>query len=488
MHAVQTVTTTAAALATAAANAGGDATAGDASAATPVGWRLAIMGLALAASFFFSAGEFAVIRLDRLKLREEAEGGSRSARFLNEFLSDTGRFLSSLSVGNTLANLLLSSFAAVTFAPPLAAWLVDVLPGSPNPATVESYSTALLTLVLSYAVLVFGEIAPKQFAIARGDRYARRAAPALRVWSRIVWPAVFVVNGGVKLLFRAFGARVAEQDAATVTEEQILRQIEYGEEHGAIEADEKEMIENVFAFNDLTAEDVMVHRKDVVALPADASAREIRETIRTSGYSRLPVFDGTIDEIEGVLNARDWLLRATAGATAPKLAPLLRKPLFVPETVKADVLFRRMQKRKTPMAIVVDDHGGTSGIVTMEDLVEQVVGDLYDEYDKDEDIVRIERLGPSRWRVPGEALLDDVNEALDSTLEEGEYGTLGGWLFERLESVPSRGAVVDVPEQGLRMVVEKMDGHRIDSVLAERVSERPPAQDALEAADGAAAG
>ncbi len=440
-------------------------------AASPLGWRLSVMALALLASFAFSASEFAVIRLDRLKLREEADDGSAAARTLSAFLSDTGRFLSSISVGNTLANLLLSSFAAVTFAPPLARWLAETLPGQHDVSAVETVATALLTILLSYAVLVFGEIAPKQFAIARGDAFARRAAPALRAWSRFVSPAVFLVNGGVKSIFRLFGARVAESEAATITEEQILRQVEYGEEHGSIESDEKEMIENVFAFNDLTAEDVMVHRKDIVALPIDASARDIRETIRTSGFSRLPVYEGTIDEIEGVLNARDWLLRCSGGSV-PKLGPLLRKPLFVPETVKADVLFKRMQKRKASMAIVIDDHGGTSGLVTTEDLVEQVVGDIYDEYDKDEDIIRISELGPGRWRVPGEALLDDVNEALGTELEEGEYGTLGGWLFERLESVPARGAVVDVPEQGIRMLVEKMDGHRIDSVLVEK--ETPP--------------
>ncbi|MBR1609059.1 MAG: HlyC/CorC family transporter [Kiritimatiellae bacterium] len=442
-------------------------------AASPLGWRLAVMAAALLCSFFFSASEFAVIRLDRLKIKEEAENGSQQAKTLSAFLSDTGRFLSSLSVGNTVANLLLGSFAAVTFAPPIAAWLVRRLPGSPDLGLVESCATAILTLALSYAVLVCGEIAPKQFAIARGDAFARRAAGPLRAWGRIVAPAVFLVNGGVKALFRLFGARVKETEAATVTEEQILRQVEYGEEHGSIEADEKEMIENVFAFNDLTAEDVMVHRKDVVALPIDASVREIRDTIRTSGYSRLPVYEGSIDEIEGVLNARDWLLRASSGTT-PKLGPLLRKPLFVPETVKADVLFKRMQKRKAAMAIVVDDHGGTSGIITMEDLVEQVVGDIYDEYDSDEEEVKIAELGPGRWRVPGEALLGDVNDELGTELEEGEYGTLGGWLFERLESVPSRGAVADVPEQGLRMVVEKMDGHRIDSVLVEKTGPAAP--------------
>ena len=448
---------------------------------TVSGWRLVIMGLALAASFFFSASEFAVIRLDRLKLAEEAEKGSRRARILRRFLSDTGRFLSSISVGNTLANLLLSSFAAVTFAPPLARARSRAF-GMGAGGGAEAVAAALITVLLSFAVLVLGEIAPKQFAIGRGDAFARRLARPLRAWSVLTLPAVVLVNAGAKLVLRLFGVRVGRQEGADVSEEQILRQVEYGEEHGSIETDEKEMIENVFELNDLTAADVMVHRKDVVALPVDAEWGEVRDTIRRAGVSRIPIYRDTIDTIEGVLNSRDFLLRSL-DAKSFSIAPLLRKPMFVPETVKADALLKRMQRRKQAMAIVIDDHGGTSGIVTMEDLVEQVVGEIYDEYDSEDDVVRIERLGPDRWRVPGEASIDDANDALGAHLEEGEFGTLGGWLFERLSSVPSQGDVVEVPEHGLRMRVERMDGQRIDSVIVERTGPEPPAADAGERDD-----
>ncbi len=435
------------------------------------GWRLGIMVVALSASFFFSASEFAVIRLDRLKLAEEEEKGSRRAGILRRFLADTGRFLASISVGNTLANLLLSSFAAVTFAPPLARTLTRAF-GLGADGAAESVATALITVLISFAVLVLGEIAPKQFAIGHGDAFARRFARPMRLWARITLPAVVLVNAGAKLVLRLFGVRVGRQEGADVSEEQILRQVEYGEEHGSIETDEKEMIENVFELNDLTAADVMVHRKDVVALPVDAEWGEVRDAIRRTGVSRIPVYRDTIDTIVGVLNSRDFLLRSLDAKTTA-VAPLLRKPMFVPETVKADALLKRMQRRKQAMAIVIDDHGGTSGIVTMEDLVEQVVGEIYDEYDSDDDIVRIERVGDDRWRVPGEASIDDVYEALDTHLEEGEFVTLGGWLFERLSSVPSQGDVVEVPELGLRMRVDRMDGQRIDSVLVERTGPAP---------------
>ena len=434
-------------------------------------WRFLVMACALLASFFFSASEFAVIRLDRLKVKQAAEEGSRRDRILAGFLSDTGRFLSSISIGNTLANLLLSSFAAITFAPPLARRIVaaDAAPGA------EALAAAAVTVVLSYAVLVFGEIAPKQAAIAAGERFAHRFAPLLRAWTWIVHPAVWLVSASARLVLRPLGVRPGDGLVPAVTEDQILLQVEAGEQQGTVEADEKEMIENVFELNDLTAADVMVHRKDVVALPAEASWEEIRDTIRRAGVSRIPIYRGSIDTIEGVLNARDFLLRSVDSRSFA-IAALLRKPMFVPETVKADVLLKRMQKRKQSIAIIVDDYGGTSGIVTIEDLVEQIVGDLYDEYDGPDDVVEIKDLGEGKWLVPGESSIDDVNEALGTELEEGEFSTLAGWIVERLASVPAQGADVDVPEHGLSMKVVKMEGRRIDTVLVRKAA--APAADA----------
>ena len=433
--------------------------------------RLLVMALALGASFFFSASEFAVIRLDRLKVKQAAEEGSRRDRILAGFLADTGRFLSAISIGNTLANLLLSSFAAITFAPPLARKLVGSVRAD---AAAESAAAAAVTVLLSFAVLVFGEVAPKQAAIAAGERWAHRFARVLRAWTWLAHPVVWLVSASSRLALRPFGVRPADGLAPAVTEDQILLQVEAGEQQGTVEADEKEMIENVFELNDLTAEDVMVHRKDVVALPADAPWPQIRDTIRRSGVSRIPIYRGSIDTIEGILNSRDFLLRS-ADSKSFSIGPLLRKPAFFPETIKADLLLKRMQKRKLSFAVIVDDHGGTSGIVTIEDLVEQIVGDLYDEYDPPDDVIEIKRLGEGRWRVPGEATIDDVNEAVGAELEEGEFNTLGGWIFERLSSIPSQGARIRVPEAGLELTVERMDGLRVDSVLVERKAPPPPA-------------
>ena len=436
-----------------------------------LGARLVIMGCALAASFLFSAIEFAVIRLDRLVLRAQADEGDRTAKLLLVFLDDPGRFLSSISIGNTLANLLLSSFAAVTFAAPLARWAVARLPGHAAPGTVEAVATALVTVLLTFLVLVCGEIAPKQFALDRGEGFARRVVRPVRGWARIVSPAVSLVNVSARGLLRLFGIRTGDVHSLVVDEEQIMRQVEYGEKSGAIESDEKEMIENVFELNDLTAADVMVHRKDVVALPSDVSAKDVAETIRETGYSRFPVFTENVDNVVGILNTRDFLLRSLE-TPEPAIGPLIRKAMFVPETIKVDVLLRRMQKRKQRLAIVVDDFGGTSGIVSLEDLLEEIVGELYDEYDKDSEILRIVRLPDGSWRVPGESTIDEVNEKTGLELEEGEFNTLGGYIIEHLGTVPAAGAMLRVPGEGVDLKVEKMDGHRIDSVLVQAT--QPP--------------
>lgn len=441
-----------------------------------LGPRLAIMGCALAASFLFSAIEFAVIRLDRLALKERADEGDRAAKILLFFLDDTGRFLSSISIGNTLANLLLSSFVAVTFAAPLSRWVAAHLHGLVSAGSAEAVVTALVTLLLTFVVLVGGEIAPKQFALDRGEGFARRMARPVRAWAGIVSPAVWLVNRSARGLLRLFGIRAGDTDRLVVDEAHILRQVEYGEQSGAIEPDEKEMIENVFELNDLTAADVMVHRKDVVALSSDATAADVEAAIRETGYSRYPVYDENIDNVVGILNTRDFLLRSLQ-EKAPAIAPLVRKAMFVPETVKVDVLLRRMQKRKQRLAIVVDDFGGTSGIVSIEDLLEEIVGELYDEYDKDSEILRIVRLPDGTWRVPGESTVDEVNEKVGAELVEGEFGTLGGYIIEHLGAVPTAGAMVRVPDQGLELKVERMDGHRIDSVLVRRVRRDAPPRD-----------
>lgn len=431
-------------------------------------WRIVIMMAALGASFFFSASEFAVIRLNRLQLKSQVDDGNRTAGILQHFLENAGRYLASISIGNTFANLLLSSLVAVTFSDPLTEWLIKRFSTTGGDKEfVTSIATVAVTVLITYLVLVCGEITPKQFAISKGESFAYRFARLLRGWSYLVAPIVWLVDHSGRLILRLFGVKQLSSAQVDVNEEQILLQVEYGEQNGAIETDEKEMIQNVFELNDLTAADVMVHRKDIVAVSSDATPKEVQNVIRETNFSRIPVYSGTIDNIIGVLNSRDILLRSLEG-NGFSIAPMIRTILFVPETLKADVLLKRLQARKQSIAIVIDDHGGTSGLLSIEDLLEQIVGEIYDEYDTESEIPRIVKLSGEKWRIPGESTIDSVNTELETELVEGEFNTIGGYVIERLGAVPAPGAVVDVPELHLVLTVERMEGHRVASVILEK--------------------
>lgn len=242
------------------------------------------------------------------------------------------------------------------------------------------------------------------------------------------------------------------------------------------------MIENIFEFNNTTAADVMVHRMDVVALHVGESSEEILRTIRESGLSRFPVYDSDIDDIVGVLNTRDFLLNAQLDAPKP-LRELLRRPYLVPETVPADTLFSNMQKQKTHLAIVVDEYGGMSGIVTMEDLLEEIVGNIYDEFDPNED-AEIEKLGDNLWRVTGTVDLETLAEALEVDLPlEEEYDTLGGMVFSSFDSIPEDGSTPEVTMHGLHIQVESIVDHRVEKALVSKVEPEASEEESPDKAD-----
>ena len=265
--------------------------------------------------------------------------------------------------------------------------------------------------------------------------------------------AIGVVILALKL--RAISKRSSEED--------IRQLVDIGEEAGSIEKEEKELIENVFEFNNSTAADVMIHRTDVVMLWVDDPPEEIMETIRTSGLTRFPVYEEDTDDIIGILNTREYLLNAQEEHPKP-LRQLLRKAYFVPETVRSDVLFRDMQSRKTHFAVVVDEYGGTSGLVTLEDLLEELVGNIYDEFDPQEEL-EIIQLDKARWRVSGSADLDELAEAMEFALpedEERDYDTLGGLVFSKLSVIPEDGSRPVVEGLGLRIQVEELCDRRVE--------------------------
>ena len=280
------------------------------------------------------------------------------------------------------------------------------------------------------------------------------------------------------LVLKPFHIKPADVGDA-VTEEDIMQMVDIGEEKGAIEADEREMIENIFEFNNMNAADCMIHRKDITAIDIESTDAEILETIRQSGLSRFPVYEGSIDNVLGILTTRDYLLSRADGRNVP-LRALVRPAHFVPESVRTDVLFQEMQSRKQHMAIVVDEYGGTSGLITLEDLLEEIVGNIYDEFDPKEE-PEITPLSGGRWRISGAADLESVAKALDIQLPDDlEYDTLGGLVFSRLTEIPSDGEHPVVECFGLRISVEQIADRRVEWAVVEKLSDRPEDDDGTE--------
>ena len=430
-----------------------------------------ILVILTAINAFFAASEIAVISLSETKLKKQAEEGDKKAKKLLALMQAPDNFLSAIQIAITLAGFLNAAFAADSFAEPLADWLYTGVGFTFLPMRVlDTLMMIVVTIILSYFNLVLGELVPKRIAMKKTEGVARATVGTVwavaTVFRPVIWLLSKSTNGVLRLLHID-----PKADEEEVSEDEIRMMVDLGEERGAIEANEKELIDNIFEFNNTTAEDVMVHRTDMVLIWADDSPDEILRTIRESGMSRFPVCEEDADDIIGLLNTRDYLLNAQL--PHPKsLRELLRPAYFVPESVRTDVLFRNMQSKKVHMAIVVDEYGGTSGLVTMEDLLEEIVGNIYDEFDPQEEKV-IEQLEDNLWRVSGSCELDQVAEALDMKFpEDVESDTLGGLVFAQLSAIPEDGSQVAVDTCGLHIQVQNFTDRRVEWAL---VSKLPPA-------------
>ena len=416
---------------------------------------------------FFAAAEIAVISLSESKLKKQAEDGDKKAKKLLKLTRTPDRFLSAIQIAITLAGFLSSAFAADSFAEPLVKWLYYGKGFTTlSPGTLNTIAVILITIVLSYFSLVLGELVPKRLAMKKTDAVARAAVGPVTVVAAVFRPVIWLLskstNGVLRLLH--IDPKAEEED---VSEDEILMMVDLGEERGAIESSEKELIENIFEFNNTTAEDVMVHRTDMVMIWCDDTNEDVIRTIRESGLSRFPVYEEDADDIIGILNTRDYLLNAQSNR--PKaLRELLRPAYFVPESVRTDVLFRDMQSKKIHLAIVVDEYGGTSGLVTMEDLLEEIVGNIYDEFDPQEE-KDIEQLEPSLWRIAGSCELEQVSEALGVEFpEDEESDTLGGLVFAQLSVIPEDGAQFEVDTCGLHIRVTEFKDRHVEWALVSK--------------------
>jgi len=434
--------------------------------------KLILLAVLILINAFFAAAEIAVISLSETRLRKQAEEGDKKAVRLLALTQSPDNFLSAIQIAITLAGFLSSAFAADSFSDPLVTWLVEEKGVTAlDPHALNNLMVVLITLTLSYFSLVLGELVPKRVAMKKTEAVARFTLGPVCAVAAVFRPVVWLLSKSTNAVLRLFGID-PKADEEEVSEDEIRMMVDLGEERGAIEASEKELIENIFEFNNTTAEDVMVHRTDMVMVWAEDTNEDVVNTILSSGRSRFPVYEEDADHIVGVLNTRDFLLNAQREQPKP-LPELLRPAYFVPESVRTDVLFRDMQSKKVHMAIVVDEYGGTSGLVTMEDLLEEIVGNIYDEFDPLEE-KDIEQVEPGVWRVSGSCDLELVARALDMEFPEGEESdTLGGLVFAQLSVIPEDGSQLEVDACGLHIRVLNFNDRRVEQALVSRLEPAP---------------
>ncbi|WP_207736693.1 MULTISPECIES: hemolysin family protein [unclassified Clostridium] len=442
----------------------------------PIWSQLLLQVVLIALNAFFAATEIAVISLNENKLRHQAEQGDKKAKQMLRMVQTPAGFLSTIQIGITLAGFLASAFAAENFSDKLVQFLVKdcgftVLPEQ----TLDVISIIVITLILSYFTLVLGELVPKRVAMKRSEKVARAASGVIHFLSVVMKPIVWLLSVSTNGVLRLMRIDPAEKEEA-VTEEEIRLMVDIGQERGTIAADEREMIDNIFEFNNTTAEEIMVHRTDMSVIGLDDTPEDILALIEETGLSRFPVYGEDIDDIRGIVSTRQFLLNQRHENPLP-LSKIMRPAYFVPESVRADILFREMQKTKTHLAIVVDEYGGTSGLVTMEDLLEEIVGNIYDEFDP-QDVQELQPLAENLWRVSGGIDLETLGEALEMELPtEEEYDTLGGLVFSQLTAIPEDGSRVTVEVAGLHIEVEELIEHRVEWALVSKLPPQTPPEE-----------
>lgn len=431
---------------------------------------------------FFAGSEIAFLSLNPVKLDKQADNGDKTAARLLALVENPNRFLSAIQVAITLSGFLGAAFGTENFSGYLADFLSGL--GLPLPAGVVSvFSMVVVTIVISFFSIAFGEMVPKRIAMQQPEAWARMALGVMHGISVVFAPMMALLNVTTNGTLHLLGLKTEAEEAAA-SEEDIRLMVENSGEQGAIAQEEQKWIENVFDFGDRVASDVMTPEPDVSAFSLDEDNDVILETIQKTGLSRYPVYEDNINDVRGVLNARDFLLNLQRQNPCP-LESLLRPAYFVPENVHADRLFRDMQAQKHHLAIVVDEYGGTAGIVTIEDLLEEIVGNIYDEFDPEEPMP-IQQISDGVWRVEGGLRVEELADVLDIDLpEDADYDTVSGMVMSCLPSIPEDGAQFTVETNGLRIRVENVQDRKVDSALVEKLQPEPAAEDERDEGDKA---
>ena len=429
--------------------------------------QLLIQAIFIAINAIFAALEMAMVSLSTTRLKMLEEEGDKAAIRLLKMLENPAGFLSAIQVAISLSGFLGSAFAADSLSEPLTDWFISLGLTMIPYQTLNSISVVIITIILTLVTIIFGELVPKRIAQQKSYEVAKVFMKLLMVISTILKPIIWFTSSTTNLILRILHLKTSSEDES-VSEAEIRMMVDAGSDNGTIEEDEKEMIQNIFEFNDIKVSEIMTRIGDVNYFSVDDDEETIIRTIKESGNSRYPVYEDDINNIIGILNARDFLININDGRRK-SLREMLRSAYFVPESIKADQLFSDMQKKKVHIAIVIDEYGETRGIVTLEDLLEEIVGNIYDEFDEAE-APEIEKIGENRWRVSGTLTIEDLEDELGIDIpDDRDYGTVGGMVFSCLHEIPEDGQTFTVEIHGLRITVTKVEDKRIAQAEIEKI-------------------
>ncbi len=412
----------------------------------------------------FASAEIAVISVSDAKLAKLEEDGNKKAKKLKKLTENPANFLATIQIAITLSGFLASAFAAENFSDGLTELILSTGFTAVSPQVLNSVSVVVITLLLSYFTLVFGELVPKRVAMKKTEQLALGVASLITVISKVCAPVVWILTASTNGVLRLMGID-PNSDDDEVSEEEIRLMVDEGAQKGVIDADDQEMINNVFEFDDLVADEFATHRTDISLLWLEESTEEWADTIHESRHSKYPVCDETVDKIIGVLDVKDFF-RLQNEPKEVILKEAIRPAYFVPESIHADVLFKQMKKTHNYFAVVLDEYGGMTGIVTMNDLLEQIVGDLDEEPTPEEEEPEIEKLDSKTWKIQGGADLEEVAEALKVDLPVDEYDTFGGYIFGNYGTIPDDGSVFEIDLPPLHIKVTEIKDHRIKKAIA----------------------
>lgn len=427
--------------------------------------KLILLLLLILVNAFFAMSEIAVISLNDNKIEKMAEDGHKKAKQVVKLTENSSKFLSTIQIGVTLAGFLTSASASQTFAD----MIVKTLEGTAiyrtlGASVVSGISIFVITIIMSYFSLVLGELTPKKIAMQAPEKISFKVVGVLLFFSKIFAPFVKILSVSTNAVVRLLGYN-PHADEETLTEEEIRMMVDVGGEKGVIEDVQKEMINNIFEFDDLDAGDIMTHRTDMTAVDANDPIMDVVKTAIESGYSRIPVFDDDPDNIIGIIYVKD-LLRYI-GTDLPKHAmrKIMRTPMYVPESKSCGDLFKEMTSKHTQMAVVVDEYGGTAGIVTLEDIVEAIVGNIQDEYDDEEE--EISKINETTFTIDGLTDIDELDEIIGKDLPEGDYDTIAGYIISQLGYLPKEGEHSEVMFENIKFTVLEVENRRIEKVKVE---------------------